>query len=268
MIAGKEITLCSIFMAMIVTFAFAGEIYERKHWTLSDEPLQETAYIVAINGLSLRSEPSQSADLLMVIPFDSKVKLIKRDKFEVVQGGISYWYEITYNDLHGYVHGIFLSLNEPKVKNPGNARYYKLITESLYSGRLSINKEIELGMTLETTIEKLGKPLLFKSGEWRNYIGYNGFWLGFNDFFKEEFDKVIQSPRRKSLFVFTFDFSCTDNRFDIKEILEAFGKPADYHHNHETKRWEVFFKVGMNTVAFYFEDLNSYAYEYEIFKGQ
>lgn len=74
-------------------------------------------YITAINGLSLRKEPSLESEKIDVISFGKNIQTLKKtvktslidsDNYKIE----NYWYLINYNNKKGWVFGEYLSMNK------------------------------------------------------------------------------------------------------------------------------------------------------------
>jgi hypothetical protein len=71
------------------------------------------AYISATSGLKMRSDPTLSSNVLVVIPYQGKVEILEILKDTVpmeIQGRCGYWCKVKWGEYTGYVFGGFLEL--------------------------------------------------------------------------------------------------------------------------------------------------------------
>lgn len=81
------------------------------------EDYKTTNYIIAVNGLTLRKEPSLESEKLEVIPFGTKIETLKKtintSKIKSENYYINnYWYYAEYNGIKGWLFGEYISLNK------------------------------------------------------------------------------------------------------------------------------------------------------------
>jgi len=71
---------------------------------------QETMYVIAGDGLNLRSEQTTQSKVVKTLPFLTKVEIIERDDDLITVDGISsQWYKINVENTTGWVFGGYLS---------------------------------------------------------------------------------------------------------------------------------------------------------------
>jgi uncharacterized protein YgiM (DUF1202 family) len=89
-----------------IRFAPTPVLTIRSTWAAVKSPL-----------LRVRSEPSNSAEVISHIRMGSVVEIIaKSDKEEEIEGDVSFWYRVNYGGLKGWVFGTYLEVFDSRSK--------------------------------------------------------------------------------------------------------------------------------------------------------
>ncbi|HMU47893.1 MAG TPA: SH3 domain-containing protein [Chitinophagaceae bacterium] len=133
----------------------------------------ESYFIAARGGLSLRERPDASSKLLDKIPYSTKVTLIQTEEEWVpvsVEGIKGYWRKVKYNNKTGYIVDCYL-FNQPPPKTTVKDLSGYLAQISVPFGNKLIVKSGNMN-NMEEAGWELQKQLYKNGGEWHRFVGY------------------------------------------------------------------------------------------------
>ena len=97
--------------------------------TVNSQQISPIMYVMAGDGLNLRTEPTIQSQIIRVLPFLTKVKIIeKSDNFISLDGISSQWHKVSINNDIGWVFGGYLSKNIdiPKLNDKNFIAVYRI----------------------------------------------------------------------------------------------------------------------------------------------
>lgn len=129
-------------------------------------------YVNSENGLRLRTEPSIEAEILEILPFAQKVKVLKRKR-----GEDENWSKVKVNGIKGYVHSDYLQKGDPfeDMEYLGDWR----ITAYAYTGSLCANGNMPTeGYTVASNYLDFGTEVYIEGVGFRTVEDRGSGWLG------------------------------------------------------------------------------------------
>jgi hypothetical protein len=119
--------LSKLFIAASFITVFVNSVSSQE--TVNTQQVSSFMYVVAGDGLNLRAEPTTQSEVIRILPFLTKLKIIeKSDSFITISGISSQWYKVSIDNDVGWVFGGYLSNNIdiPKVNNKSFITVYRI----------------------------------------------------------------------------------------------------------------------------------------------
>lgn len=153
------------FLILLLSFFLFSE------WAVAQ---QQSFWVAAKSGLSIREKPSTTAKVLDKIPYGTKITLINTEEETVsviTEGMQGYWEKVSYNNKTGYiVNSYLLPLPPPKL---GTVKIMDDYFKQVYTpfGNKLVVKDEERNNIEEGGYE-LQKQLYKNGAEWHIFTGY------------------------------------------------------------------------------------------------
>jgi uncharacterized protein YgiM (DUF1202 family) len=146
---------------------------------LSAQQQYGTLYVAAKNGLNMRERPEEGSNVLIKIPYGTKVSIIQSEeelKKIVTEGMTGYWQKVNYNNKTGYIVDSYLLPWAPPITAiVKKTEYYQLNNyfqqvTAPFGAKLVIKTGNPGGM--DDAASELNKQLYKNGAEWHHSTGW------------------------------------------------------------------------------------------------